>query len=219
VRYPAPAPDSWKRKLVRGAAGLLPSSLMVLHGARGKQRVSLTFDDGPDPMTRVYLDELDRLGVVATFFVLGARCREFKSELLEIIKRGHEVASHGFTHRVFPKLSPVELDAELRDTAAELPTPMRSRPLVRPPQGATSVKSLAQCIRAGYTTALWSLDSDDCRSESPSEVASRVGQARDGDIILLHEGQKWTLDALPPMVEQLRASGLTPVTVSELLGA
>lgn len=218
MRYPAPAPDTWKRKLVRGAADLLPSRFLFRRGASGKKQIALTFDDGPDPMTRVYLDELDRLGLVATFFVLGERCREFKSDLYEIIKRGHEVASHGFTHRVFPKLLPHELETELRDTAAELPTPLRARPLVRPPQGATSVKSLAHCIRAGYTTALWSLDSDDCRSESPTEVAARVARAKDGDIVLLHEGQKWTLDALPSIASSLRASGLTPVTVSELLG-
>ncbi len=219
MKYPERVPDTWKRKLVRNAAGLLPSRLLVRCGARDSKQVALTFDDGPGPMTRTYLDELDRLGVVATFFVLGQNCRDHKIELYEIVKRGHEVASHGFTHKAFPKMSPDELVAELRDTAAELPTPMRARPWVRPPQGATSVSSLARTIRAGYTTALWSLDSDDCRTESPDEVVARVAEAKAGDIILLHENQKWTLDALPGIADRLRASGLTPVTMSELVGA
>jgi peptidoglycan/xylan/chitin deacetylase (PgdA/CDA1 family) len=72
-------------------------------------------------------------------------------------------------------------------------------------------------VAAGYTTVLWSLDSDDCRTTSPDVVARRVACSTAGEIVLLHEGQRWTLDALGPMVAALRDAGLELVTVSEML--
>jgi peptidoglycan/xylan/chitin deacetylase (PgdA/CDA1 family) len=90
---------------------------------------------------------------------------------------------------------------------------------VRPPYGATSARSLALSASAGYTTVLWSLDSDDCRTQSPAEVAARVAPARvaPGEIVLLHEGQDWTLRALPWILETLRADGWQAVPVGEML--
>jgi peptidoglycan/xylan/chitin deacetylase (PgdA/CDA1 family) len=91
---------------------------------------------------------------------------------------------------------------------------------VRPPQGAATLGSLARCARAGFTTVLWSLDSDDCRDESPAALAARLGPERvsPGEIVLLHEGQRWTLEALPAILGGLRDAGYALVTVSELLG-
>jgi peptidoglycan/xylan/chitin deacetylase (PgdA/CDA1 family) len=90
---------------------------------------------------------------------------------------------------------------------------------VRPPYGATSVRSLAVCAAAGYTTVMWSRDSDDCRTTSPDEVVARMAPAdlRPGEIVLLHEGQSWTLAALPRILEKLGAAGWQAVTVGELL--
>jgi peptidoglycan-N-acetylglucosamine deacetylase len=44
-----------------------------------------------------------------------------------------------------------------------------------------------------------------------------AGTARAGDIILLHEGQQWTMDALPEIVGGLRSRGLDCCTVSDLM--
>ena len=88
---------------------------------------------------------------------------------------------------------------------------------MRPPRGASSLRSLARLAVNGYTTVLWSLDSDDCRSDDAAEIAAICGGATAGDIVLLHEGQQWTLDALPGMLEQIAARGLRAVTLNELL--
>ena len=74
-----------------------------------------------------------------------------------------------------------------------------------------------QVAAAGYTTVLWSLDSDDCRTSDPSEVEARVSRVDAGEIVLMHEGQKWTLEALPGIVSRLRDQGFEPTTVGELL--
>jgi peptidoglycan/xylan/chitin deacetylase (PgdA/CDA1 family) len=206
-----------RRRVLHGLADVAPRSLIVRRGAKKDARVSLTFDDGPDELTPRYLDMLDQLGVRATFFVLGRACLRHPAHLRDIVARGHEVASHGHTHRVFPSLSADELAEELGRARQAIPPRARGR-LVRPPRGAVSPRSLLRCAAAGYTTVLWSLDSDDCRTRSVDTVVQRVSAARPGDIVLLHEGQTWTLDALAPMVASLRAAGRELVTVGEILG-
>jgi peptidoglycan/xylan/chitin deacetylase (PgdA/CDA1 family) len=211
--------DSLRQRVVRAAVDVfLPSNLLVRRGPPTPRRVALTFDDGPDPLTEQYLDVLDRHGVFATFFLVGKACASRYEDLLEIVRRGHEVASHGYTHRKFPNLRHHEIMAELGGTAAILP-PTPDWRLVRPPQGATSVRSLVSCARAGYTTVLWSLDSDDCRLHTPDAVAARCAPefCAPGEIILLHEGQRWTLEALPMIIDRLRDDGYVLVTLSELL--
>lgn len=204
--------------MLQNAADLAPRELLVRHGSRNVPRVALTFDDGPDALTPRYLDLLDALAVRATFFLIGTACERSPEAVRDIVARGHEVASHGHTHKTFPSLSASALSAELSRVQELLPPSERRRPLLRPPRGAVTPVSLLRCAAAGYTTVLWSLDSDDCRTESAGEVAARAASAKSGEIILLHEGQEWTLEALPAVVTSLRGAGLELVTVGEMLG-
>jgi peptidoglycan/xylan/chitin deacetylase (PgdA/CDA1 family) len=211
----------WRSRLRRLALRAVPRDVLVERGAGGGRRVALTFDDGPHEMTDAYLDVLDRFGARATFFVVGKTCEAHPAALRAVVARGHELAGHGFTHTAFPKLDAAALSDELDRTSALLPPARVGRRLVRPPTGATSLRSLALCARAGYTTVLWSRDSDDCRTTSPDEVAARVAPdvVQPGDIVLLHESQVWTLAALPRILEGLARAGWETVPVGELLEA
>ena len=216
----APAARAGLRsRIKKRVAEVIPRAVLVRRGAGSARRVALTFDDGPDQMTDAYLDVLDRFGARATFFVVGEACVARRDALLRMVARGHEVAGHGFTHDPFTRMTADGLRGELRRTAALLPPIAAGRPLVRPPTGATSLRSLALTARAGYTTVLWSRDSDDCRTMSADLVAARLAPAAltPGDIVLLHEGQTWTLAALPRILEGLAAAGWHAVTVSEIL--
>jgi peptidoglycan/xylan/chitin deacetylase (PgdA/CDA1 family) len=204
------------RRLVADA---LPRAVIVRKGVGKAKRVALTFDDGPADMTDAYLEVLERFGARATFFVVGTACVARRDALLRMVARGHEVAGHGFTHDAFTRMSAPALRDELRRTALLLPPVADGRPLVRPPTGATSLRSLALSAQAGYTTVLWSRDSDDCRTLSPDVVAARLApeSLSPGDIVLLHESQTWTLAALPRILQGLAATGWRTVTVSEIL--
>jgi peptidoglycan/xylan/chitin deacetylase (PgdA/CDA1 family) len=203
------------------AEAALPRSVAVWRGPARSSRVALTFDDGPTAMTLDYLDVLEHVGARATFFVIGNLCATHPGILADITRRGHEVAGHGYTHRTFPKLSRLGLLAdELDKTARLLPPSAPRRPIVRPPQGAISLTALATCARSGFTTVFWSLDSGDWRTTRAADVVEAVvGRPVDpGAIVLFHEGQSWTLDALRAIVGNLRDAGHQMVTVGELLG-
>jgi len=210
------------------AEAILPASMVVWRGreahhrpkAKRAGRVALTFDDGPTPLTREYLDVLDQLGVRATFFLVGELCAQHPEIVADIAARGHEIAGHGYTHRRFTELSAEELTDELERTQALLPQSPQSRPLVRPPHGAVSLRSMLTCSRRGFTTVLWSFNSEDWRKKETSQVEGtfRERSAGAGEIVLLHDGQRWTVNALPTIVRRLEKAGHELVTVGELLG-
>jgi peptidoglycan/xylan/chitin deacetylase (PgdA/CDA1 family) len=212
-------PANLTSRLKALAARVIPDRVLVKSGPPGPRRVALTFDDGPHAMTDTYLDLLDRYHVRATFFLVGAECARYPDAVLRIVARGHEVAGHGYTHTAFPNLRVAELRDELARTAALLPPAPTARPLVRPPFGATSIRSLAVSAQAGYTSVLWSRDSDDCRTTSTDDIVARLAPEAltPGEIVLLHEGQEWTLAALPRALEALAASGWQTVTVGDMI--
>jgi peptidoglycan/xylan/chitin deacetylase (PgdA/CDA1 family) len=71
---------------------------------------------------------------------------------------------------------------------------------------------------AGYLVAMWSVDSMDHNEHDPERLAENCSPAKvgPGDVILFHEGQSWTLQALPRIVAALHASGLECVTMHDL---
>ena len=217
---PPPRPPSVLSRLRHVAIDRLPSALLVRSVPNAGKRVALTFDDGPHELTEAYLDVLERFSAKATFFLVGEACRARPEAVLHIVQRGHEVAGHGLTHKTFPSLSATALRTELDATAALLPPSETGRRLVRPPRGAVSLVSLGRCARAGYVTILWSRDSDDCRVRDRAELEARLAPEvlSPGEIVLLHEGQDWTLAALPGVLGRLRDAGYEAVTVGNLLG-
>jgi peptidoglycan/xylan/chitin deacetylase (PgdA/CDA1 family) len=208
------------------AEALLPSSLVAWRepgtrrGQGGSGRVALTFDDGPTSLTRDYLAVLERYGAKATFFVVGELCARHPELVLAIQRAGHELAGHGYTHRRFTNLTPRALLDELERTRALLPTDPNKRPVVRPPHGAVSLTSTVTAASAGYSTVLWSYDSGDWATHEAADVTHTFERqpVDPGEIILFHEGQTWTLDALPRVIERLRRRGHELTTTGDLLG-
>lgn len=198
---------------------LLPRSRFFGRGPSGRRQVALTFDDGPDGMTSEYLRALDELRVRATFFLIGRACENDPALLAEYVRRGHQIGGHGYDHTSFVELPWGGLREQLvRTDAAIGPQPTRCA-WVRPPFGALNARVLGQLLARGNTVALWSYDSLDFKNHDANEVALRCAPDRvaPGEVILLHEGQQWTLDALPRIVGGLRDAGYELVTMAEML--
>jgi peptidoglycan/xylan/chitin deacetylase (PgdA/CDA1 family) len=206
-------------RALRVLADTLPSSVVFQHGTRKKRRVALTFDDGPGPYSEELLDVLDRAKARATFFVIGDECQGRSKVLEEMVRRGHDVAGHGWSHTRFPQLDRATLESELARTASLLPASSPARAIVRPPYGTMTPRSLLHTYRAGYASAMWSFDPLDYTRESAADVAAAVDPAKleNGDIVLLHEERRTTLEAMPEIASRLHDAGFELVTVTELM--
>lgn len=191
---------------------------LLRRGPATARRVALTFDDGPDHMTRQYLDRLDDLGVPATFFVIGEYAEAHPDLMNDYLRRGHQIASHGYDHTRFTKLDRRALLDQCSRTEQALGGQMSGTPWVRPPHGAIDATSLVSLLLARYTVALWTLDSCDYDDHDPASLAARCSPSKvsPGEVLLFHEGQPWTLDALPRIVTGLKAAGYECVTMLDL---
>ena len=200
---------------------LAPRSRVLVRGPKDVRRVAITFDDGPDELTPEYLDLLDELQVPATFFLVG-RMVEKRPELVrEYLRRGHQIAGHGYDHQRFPNLWPGQLAEQLRRTQAAMGRQATGRPWVRPPHGSIGARSLTQLVASGWVVAMWSFDAHDYDLTESAKLIERCKpeSMRPGEVMLFHEGQRWTLDALPAIVAGLRANGYECVTMADLFAA
>ena len=183
------------------------------------KRVALTFDDGPDEKTSKLLDTLDDHGVPATFFVCGARADAHPDLIREYVRRGHQVANHGYDHTRFTKLNRRELLDQLAKTDQAIGGQATGRLWVRPPHGAIDATTLFQLRAAGYIVAMWSIDSFDHTEKSAAKLAQTCSSVTPGDVLLFHEGQSWTIDAMPRIITALHANGYECVTMHDLFAA
>lgn len=215
---PSPIGSPLFRRLRRSSGALAPRSVLLRKVRTRRPLVALTFDDGPDDETPLLLDLLDTLGALGTFFVVGHEAARRPELIEEMLARGHDVVSHGWSHRRIVNMSPTELTADLARTRAALP-PSPGRPLFRPPHGEISALSLFCVAALGYTTVLWSIDSLDSRPIAPQAIVEQLTRSApsSGDIVLLHEGEVRTREALPEIVDLLSRRGLTAMPLSHLL--
>lgn len=181
--------------------------------------LALTFDDGPrSDTTAALLDGLGERCVTATFFLLGEKVAG-REELVERMAReGYEIGIHGYGHVDLTLLTPACLRQQL-DCARSVLTPLtgRTRFLIRPPFGFYSA-----CVQKYACAPIirWSLDTLDWEDRDPERIVAYLSEnARDGDIILMHDVYPESVAAALRAVEVLRAQGFEFVTVSELFAA
>lgn len=79
--------------------------------------------------TRIVLDLLDEHGVTATFFVVGQVAEEHPELVRTVADAGHEIASHGHTHRPLSELDRAAFGRELRESADALERAVGTRPV------------------------------------------------------------------------------------------
>src|SRR3954467_11978394 len=86
-------------------------------GAGGEHEVAITFDDGPDPKwTPKILDVLKERGLKATFFVIGKNCEDYPGLVERIVREGHEIGNHTYSHRNLAIMSEWQMELELTAT-------------------------------------------------------------------------------------------------------
>ncbi len=183
--------------------------------------VALTFDDGPHPtLTPKLLDLLAAHNVKATFFVIGENVKAYPEIAARIVREGHEIANHSWSHPAFTKLGYAAVQSQIQRTedAIQQAAGVKCK-LLRPPYGAFN-NALAARIHDEfrYQNIMWSVDPLDWKRPGSSVVAQRlVAGALPGAILLAHDIHPGTIEAVPSVLRQLDAKGYRFVTVSDLI--
>ncbi|WP_159810711.1 polysaccharide deacetylase family protein, partial [Cellulomonas citrea] len=182
--------------------------------------VALTFDDGPGPSTATLLDELAAKGAPATFFLVGRNVAKYPELVAREAAQGNALGNHTWDHAWLTKLSAQDVAVELDQTTAAIQTAAGLTPtLVRPPYGAYDDQALALLAARGDAAICWSVDTEDWKNRDAGITTQRALEAAaPGSIILMHDIHPSTVEAVPGIVDGLRAAGYTLVTVPQLLG-
>jgi peptidoglycan/xylan/chitin deacetylase (PgdA/CDA1 family) len=192
---------------------------------RGRGRIALTFDDGPNGVhTSTVLDVLAREGAHATFFVVGESARRQPGLVRRMVREGHEVGNHTFSHALLPLL-PTDVVARQLDDAQRAIVKAGAPPprFFRAPKGfkhrtlhrLLTERSMTLC---GWTRGVWDTD----RPGVDVIVARATTAVVDGAILLLHDGlagfdRSQTAAALERILALCRERGLTPVTLAQVV--
>jgi len=180
-----------------------------MKNADGTYPCVMTFDDGPhhtrDP--QIY-DILDAKNVKALFFFLGNKVKANPNTAKEAKARGHEIGYHSWDHKNLRAESPATVKDDFAK-GVELFNSLGLTPKVyRPPFGNYNSGILATAKSHGMSVINWTNDSLDWKLKSASAVTSQVlEQSQPGDIVLLHSIHARAVEALPDIIDGLRAQG------------
>lgn len=187
-----------------------------------KPMVALTFDDGPignaeTDNSMVIQKALKDHGAHATFFYIGSRAEnndKAKDEIKQAAEAGFEVGNHSFGWSSLDKAKEGEVTESIDKTNAIL-TEMTGYQnfLFRAPNLATSA-TMRECINAPFVHC--GVDSKDWDKATTEKIIENVKKAKDGDIILMHETEANTVEAVPVLLDYFEEQGWQVVSVSEL---
>jgi len=194
----------------------------VLAGSPRRREVALTFDDGPSPYTAKVLAILRRTHTDASFFPVGRPIAAFPRGLAGVRRAGFPVGDHTMTHPLMGHLGAGAQAGEIDGQARLLTRHEIAYPrFFRPPDGSFDGTTRALLQRRRMLMVLWSVNPEDYFRPGAAQIVGRVMRgARPGAIVLMHDGggdRSQTVAALPTIIRRLRARGLTPVSIPQLL--
>ena len=215
-------------------------------GLVGTKTLALTFDDGPSAFTDEVLDTLARNQVRATFFVVGSRVRHHPGTMERMMREGHVIANHSFSHANMGRRyadNPQLLLTQIGNTNAAI------APYVRPGQGlyfrapyGVWRKAHANFLNqdpilqnyvgpiywdvGGNTSyddngtlraaADWDCWSNDLSADECARGYLREIRRKQGGVVLMHDIRERSLWMINGLLPQLVAEGYTFVTLDEV---
>ncbi|MFW2852401.1 glycosyltransferase [Sphingomonas sp. TX0543] len=215
----------------------LPTPYVVQRAGAMPKKIALTFDDGPDAdWTPKILDILEREHVPATFFVIGENALQHPQILRRIVAGGSEIGNHTYTHPNLALSGERTVDLELNTTQRLVQAYTgRSMTLFRAPYFGDAEPTTADEIgpaliaqEHGYTVVGLHVDPNDWQRPGTQAIVQQVLEQADAaspdrsaNVVLLHDGggnREQTIEALPQIIDGLRARGFSFVTASQLVG-
>jgi cellulose synthase/poly-beta-1,6-N-acetylglucosamine synthase-like glycosyltransferase/peptidoglycan/xylan/chitin deacetylase (PgdA/CDA1 family)/spore germination protein YaaH len=215
----------------------LPTPYVVQRTGARRGLVSLTFDDGPDPVwTPKILTILEQYHVPATFFVIGENGVANRGLLQRMIADGDEIGNHSYTHPNMADEPETGIQLELNATQRLIEAfTGRSTRLFRAPYFGDAEPTTADELlpaltaqRQGYTVVGLHADPGDWKRPGAQAIVDRTLQQienatpdRTANIVLLHDGggdRAQTVAALPAIISGLEHAGYRIVPTATLAG-
>jgi peptidoglycan/xylan/chitin deacetylase (PgdA/CDA1 family) len=194
----------------------------IARATNGRPEVALTFHGAGDlALARQVLGTLHDRGAEVTVLAVGTWLREYPDAARVVTDLGHEVGNHTWSHRDSDRLDEATARVEI-ERCRDLIAAATGGPgaFFRPSQAqhaTAAVRALA--ADAGYPTVLsYDVDSRDYTDPGAGVIRRNVAAATAGSVVSLHLGHPGTLSALPGLLDDLAARGLTPVTATRLFG-
>lgn len=207
--------------------GDIPAALAatpdISHGSRSVPHVALTFHGAGDPvMAQKLLAILKSSQTPVTVFAVGAWLKADNTIAKQILGDGHDLGNHTMNHLQSKTLTAKKLESEISGCANELVSLIGNHGKFFRPSGTQYSTPLIRktALKYGYKKCIsYDVDSHDYQDVGKAAVIKNVmNSVKNGSIVSLHFGHQDTIDALPTIITQLRSKGLTPVTLSTMLG-
>ena len=199
------------------------------------KKVYLTFDDGPGSQTGKILDILKKNHVKATFFVTGKEDASSKKIYQRIVKEGHTLAMHSYSHIqdvIYDSKEAFEKDLKQINRCLYEATGVHTK-FYRFPGGSStqntplSIQNFIDVLKKNHYLYLdWNVISPDINNANATkeQVVTGVMQgvdAYDTAVVLMYDvaDKPMTVKALPSIIKQIKAKNyeLLPVDESMIL--
>jgi len=191
-------------------ASVLTARRLYTRKRTDQMAIYLTFDDGPDPEhTMPLLGLLEAHGAKGTFFLQGQRVEQHGEIVPEIVRGGHTLGNHSYSHARFTDLGRDGQLAEISRTDRLLSAyDGNEKHVFRPPYGKLRLNTLLMCMYRRQDIAMWTHDSLDFRLQYSQLVDRMTGlNIRSGDIILFHDDGHAAVAALQRLLPAWRNAG------------
>lgn len=218
---------------IAGIVALLHSSMTVSNSVGGRElpiycvetdkpQVAISFDAAwGNEDTKILLDILRKNNVQATFFMTGGWVESYPEDVRAILADGHDLGNHSEHHKNMSQISSEECLEEVNSVHEKVRELTGYEMfLFRPPYGDYDNKVMKSVESCGYYGIQWSIDSLDWKDYGAKDIVKRVVESdklKNGAIVLMHNGAKYTPEALADVIKGIRDKGYEIVPISELI--
>jgi len=177
--------------------------------------IAFTFDDGPNYNTTKVIDVLNKYNVTATFFLTGKNIKGNEKIIEKMYNSNMEIGNHTFSHLLLTKYKKDQIKEEISKTNELIFNITGNYPkLLRTSYGSVNKKIKEN---ANMPIIIWNIDTLDWKNKNSNKISKKIlDKVKDGDIILMHDIYKATLNSLDIVIPELINRGYQIVSVSEL---
>jgi peptidoglycan/xylan/chitin deacetylase (PgdA/CDA1 family) len=193
----------------------------IWQGNASRKAVAFTFDvEGyTDIELPCILDLLDEYSSKGTFFIQGAWAQTNPDQLRDIVRRGHAIGNHSWSHKDMVHMDDSEIATELQSTEIVVQeiAGVTTKPYWRCPLGSRDAHLLEVVDNLGYLHGWLSARADPRDGDDPEiAVQFSLSRARNGTIYLYHPRILGVCSVIREVMQKLNSGGYAFHTLQQI---